>query len=166
MLAGNGMHPFVSMNLIHCIYASSATSSFKEGDIPSLLERTRQKNAELGVTGMLLYIEGSLFQILEGDAAAVDALYATICNDPRHARVTQIIREPIARRSFDDWSMGFNSIGRDEAAEFIGANDFFASATCLERISAGRAKKLLVAFAAGRWRADQTGVHRARARVA
>ncbi|MDY6949632.1 MAG: BLUF domain-containing protein [Pseudomonadota bacterium] len=154
------------MNLIHCIYASSATSSFRESDIPKLLKHARAKNAELGITGMLLYIEGSLFQVLEGDASAVDAVYAAISVDARHARVTQIIREPIARRSFDDWSMGFASLGRDEAAQLVGANDFFASATCIERISTGRASKLLRAFGAGRWRADQTGVHRSRARVA
>jgi hypothetical protein len=154
------------MNLIHCIYASSATHAFKEDDIASILEQSRRNNAGLGITGMLLHIEGSLFQVLEGDADAVDAVYARIGQDARHTRVTQIIREPIARRSFDEWTMGFASVARDEVAQLVGANDFFATAACLERINAGRAKKLLVAFRAGRWRSEETGVHRAHARVA
>lgn len=153
------------MDLIHCIYASSATRSFQEPEILALLERARTKNAALGITGMLLFIEGSFFQVLEGAASAVDGLYATIGRDPRHDRVTQIIREPIAQRSFQEWSMGFASVGREEAARLVGANDFFATASCLERINAGRAKKLLIAFGAGRWRTEQTGVHRAHVRV-
>jgi hypothetical protein len=154
------------MTLFQCIYASSATPSFREFEIPALLERARTKNAALGITGMLLFIEGSFFQVLEGDATAVDALYSSIATDTRHDRVTRIIREPIARRSFSDWTMGFATLGRDDVHQLIGENDFFTGARCLEQIDAGRAKKLLIAFGAGRWRAEQTGVHRAHARVA
>jgi hypothetical protein len=153
------------MSLLHCIYASTAAAAFRESQIPALLERTRTKNAALGITGMLLFIEGSFFQVLEGDARAVDGLYAAIGADPRHRRITQIIREPIARRSFEEWSMGFASLDRAEAARLINENNLFRSAYCLERVDAGRAKKLLVAFGKGRWRTDNTGLHRAHPRV-
>jgi hypothetical protein len=153
------------MNLIHCIYASTATAGFQEASIPQLLEGARIKNSARGITGMLLFIEGSFFQVLEGEADTVDMIYATIATDSRHARVTQIIREPIAQRSFDEWSMGFASVGRAEASQLVGTNDFFGSASCLEHIDPGRAKKLLVAFRSGRWRTDHTGTHRAHARV-
>jgi hypothetical protein len=61
--------------------------------------------------------------------------------------------------------MGFASLGRAEAAQLVGANDFFGSASCLESIDPGRAKKLLVAFGSGRWRTEHTGRHRTHARV-
>lgn len=153
------------MTLIHCIYASSATPAFREDQITALLERARQKNVEAGITGMLLFIEGSFFQVLEGNSTTVDKIYEAIAGDGRHERVTQIIREPIARRSFGDWSMGFASLDRAEAQRLVGENDFFGSAACLEHINPGRTKKLLVAFGEGRWRTEQTGVHRARARA-
>lgn len=153
------------MNLIHCIYASRATANLSEADIQRLLERARQKNGERGITGMLLFIEGSFFQVLEGDAEIVDKIYATIARDARHDRVTQIIREPISKRSFGEWSMGFTAVQRMDAQQAVAENDFFGSAECLERINAGRAKKLLVAFGAGRWRTEKTGMHRAHARV-
>lgn len=153
------------MTLIHCVYASTATAGFQEADIPRLLEGARLKNAARGITGMLLFIEGSFFQVLEGEPGAVDTIYATIAEDSRHTRVTQIIREPIARRSFDEWSMGFAAVGRAEAAQLVATNDFFGSASCLERIDPGRAKRLLVAFGSGRWRTDHTGTHHAHARV-
>jgi hypothetical protein len=136
-----------------------------EAAIQDLLARARRSNAAQGITGMLLLIDGSFFQVLEGEAAAVDTVYETIVRDSRHDRVTQIIREPIAQRSFGEWSMGYTTVGRDDAERLIGENDFFGGADCLERINPGRAKKLLVAFGAGRWRTEHTGIHRAHARV-
>lgn len=154
-----------AVGLIHCIYASRAIATDREAEIQAMLERARCKNVAHGITGMLLLIEDSFFQVLEGDAASVDGIYEVISRDTRHDRVTQIIREPIARRSFGDWSMGFATLGRAAAQQLIGGNDFFGSADCLEDINSGRAKKLLLAFRAGRWRTEITGVHRAHARV-
>jgi hypothetical protein len=153
------------VGLIHCIYASRATVDMSEADLQRLLERSRLNNSARGVTGMLLFIEGSFFQVLEGDAEIVDKIYETIARDARHDRVTQIIREPISKRSFGEWSMGFEAVERRDAQQAVGENDFFGSAECLEHINAGRARKLLVAFGSGRWRTEKTGLHRAHARV-
>jgi hypothetical protein len=154
-----------AVTLIHCIYASRASAPLGESEIHALLDRARRNNLALGITGMLLFVDDSFFQVLEGEAAVVDEVYAIIARDPRHDRVTQIIREPIAERSFEDWSMGFASVGRAEVRKLLGENDFFDGAECLEHINPGRARKLLMAFAAGRWRTEHTGMHRAHARV-
>jgi hypothetical protein len=152
--------------LIRCIYASLAASSFKEDELPVLLERARHANAGQSVTGMLLYIEGSFFQVLEGEAEAVDAVYTRIMRDPRHTQVTLIIREPIAQRDFSEWTMGFCVVDRLHAGELIGENDFFTKASCIDNVDAGRAKKLLAAFRKGRWRLAGTGVQRVAGAIA
>ena len=144
-------------NLIHSIYASSASPQFHESEIPLLLDAARERNAISGITGMLLYVEGSFFQILEGPDANVVATFDRIKKDPRHQRVTQIIREPIARRQFGEWTMGFSTATVLDLGEITGENDFFTDASCFARLDAGRAKKLLQAFRSGRWRADKTG---------
>jgi hypothetical protein len=146
-------------SLIHSIYSSSATGMFKEHEIPGLLEQIRKANEAIAVTGMLLYIEGSFFQALEGEPAVIDALIRKIQSDPRHARFTLIIREPILERNFGGWTMGFEAIGLSEAGELLGENDFFESASCVARLNPGRAKKLLSAFRDGRWRTERTGAH-------
>jgi len=143
--------------LIQCIYASISTPSFLESQIPQLLEHARTNNARLDISGMLLYIDEGFFQVLEGPAESVDTLYAKICSDRRHSRVAQIIREPIAERKFPDWSMGFSSVSLPEVGDLTGENDFFTTASCLQNLGSGRAKKLLNAFREGRWRADRTG---------
>jgi hypothetical protein len=149
------------MELIHSIYASTAASIFKESDIPALLEHARTANAERGLTGVLLYIEGGFFQVLEGNDALVDDVYGRINRDPRHSKVTLIIREPIAARDFSEWTMGFSTVDPLEAGQLIGENDFFKSASCVTQLDGGRAKKLLAAFRSGRWRHQRSGTFRA-----
>jgi hypothetical protein len=153
-------------SLIHCIYASRAAPGFDEGDLPELLTAARAANATRGISGMLLYVERNFFQVLEGEPDAVDAVFERICRDPRHTRVTRIIHEPIADRDFGDWTMGYASLSIRELAQHAGINDFFTRATCVEQLGPGRAKKLLQAFGRGRWRAGDTGVHRAHGRMA
>jgi hypothetical protein len=140
------MHP-----LVHCIYSSIATLLFREDGIEDLLAKARAANAEADITGMLLYVDGGFFQVLEGHPLRIEPLFAKIGTDPRHERVTQIIYEPIARRVFGRWTMGHPNLENRELRAVIGMNDFFSSRSCLGGLESGRAKKLLAAFANGRW---------------
>jgi hypothetical protein len=144
-------------SLSHCIYTSAASRPLEPADITNLLQRARENNQRLGLTGMLLYTEGSFFQVLEGEADVVDALYAKILVDKRHVQVTKVVSEPIAKRAFDAWSMGFSAATRAELASIPGLNDFFGKAQSFTAIDSGRAKKLLEAFAEGRWRQRLAG---------
>ena len=139
-------------NLIHLIYNSAATCAFTEEDFSVMLRKARSKNASLDITGMLLYIEGCFFQVLEGPENAVNALAETIRQDSRHTRMTTIIREPIVKRAFSEWTMGFTQMSLKNLNEIEGLNDFFTTGKVLTDIDSGRAKKLLIAFKQGRWR--------------
>ena len=149
------------MPLTHIMYASSAAPDFREHQIPDLLQKARAANEKQDITGMLLYIGGSFFQLLEGDAAAVDSIYTKIGRDKRHASVTQIIREPILERDFIGWTMGFSTVDPIEAGKLLGENDFFNEASCVTRLDSGRAKTLLAALAKRRWDLERSGMLRA-----
>lgn len=138
--------------LMHLIYSSAATQPFSNEALADLLSLARRKNATLGVTGMLLHVDGSFLQVLEGEPAAVDSVFRAISADPRHAQIVTIIKEPIPRRAFSDWSMGHAQVTTAELAELEGSNDFFLGGACLTRLNSGRTKKLLGAFKEGRWR--------------
>jgi hypothetical protein len=147
-------------SLGHIIYCSAASAEFDETCIASILEQSRARNGARGITGMLLYVQRCFFQVLEGDPAVVDPVYERIQLDPRHHRITRIIAEPIVRRSFGEWTMGFSTLAPAQAGNLLGENDFFASAGCLAEMNEGRAKKLLSAFQHGRWHSEATGAHR------
>ena len=150
----------MTSGLVQCIYASAVSREFEDNELAELLQTARANNAKLGLTGMLLYAEGSFFQVLEGPADVVDALYAKIESDHRHAHMTLVIREPIPKRCFDAWTMGFYKASREELAGMSGVNDFFDKDRTAVRVDAGRAKKLLAAFRDGRWRTQLTGARR------
>jgi Sensors of blue-light using FAD len=144
--------------LIHVIYASIGTQEFSFAQLTDLLNKAREANARADLTGMLLYSETdrSFFQVLEGEPEEIDRLYAKLLVDARHTRVTLIIREPIPRRTFGQWTMGFTSVTRPQLKGIPGLNDFFREGSCLVDLDPGRAKKLLAAFADGRWRGKNT----------
>lgn len=66
------------------VYVSSAVRPFSRSDLEDLPATSRDNNAELGITGMLLYRDDNFMQILEGEEGPVRALYDKIGNDPRH----------------------------------------------------------------------------------
>lgn len=138
--------------LTHLIYASAVSPAFVRDDLKTILEASRRNNAKRSVTGMLLYSSGSFFQILEGEDSVLEETFTMIAADPRHTRVTRIIHEPITRRSFSEWTMGYSEISESELETIDGLNDFFQHGNSLTSLTQGRAKKLLAAFAQGRWR--------------
>jgi acylphosphatase len=141
------------MDLVHCIYCSASTApNVSEADLEAILEKSRQNNAKTGITGILLYRNGSFFQVLEGDRSAVETLFNTIDADTRHLRVTKIVLEPITERAFASWTMGYPKITSKELARISGLNDFFLRGESYMEIGEGRAKTLLAAFKEERWR--------------
>lgn len=139
------------MKLTHIIYASDAQTGLSRPDLDSILSVARQNNERLDVTGMLLYSLGSFLQVLEGDGDVLDHLVASISADPRHNRITLIIREAVKERSFGDWTMGFAGVKLSELNSIEGFNDFFHAGDSLTQLQPGRAKKILSAFADGQW---------------
>ena len=141
------------MNLVHCLYCSAASQAeFGQTELRALLNECRLKNAAADITGMLLYLNGSFFQVLEGEPSAVDALFKKIASDKRHTRVTQIILEPIAERAFGAWTMGCPELSSSELGQIPGLNNFFARGTSYLELDEGKAEILLAAFTEGRWR--------------
>jgi hypothetical protein len=52
--------------LIHIIYSSAAKSHFGSEELLALLGSARSKNSSMNISGMLLHIEGSFLQVIEG----------------------------------------------------------------------------------------------------
>jgi hypothetical protein len=138
--------------LTHLIYASTSPHEFDKQELLLLLEKARAANAQLGITGMLLCETHNFFQVLEGLESVVVPLFNKISTDKRHQGIVRIIHEPIAERSFGDWTMSFSNITREELGTIDGLNDFFEKNSVFSQLDSGRAKKLLTAFQGGRWR--------------
>ncbi len=65
--------------LIQFIYASAASSPFTSEALRTLLAKSRSRNSLYGVSGVLLYYDGSILQVLEGPEDTVDPHHAFAC---------------------------------------------------------------------------------------
>jgi Sensors of blue-light using FAD len=95
--------------VLSIVYSSSASDTFTEADLPALLAQSRDNNARLGITGMLLYRDGRFLQLLEGEKDVVRAKLEVIAGDDRHVRIRRLIEDDIGTRQFPDWSMGYGA---------------------------------------------------------
>lgn len=95
-------------------YLSAASYLFSNDELISILNISHVNNTRLGITGLLLYHEGSILQILEGEEAILKKLFNTIKNDPRHKSIIKMFDISIEERSFPDWSMGFKQVSNED----------------------------------------------------
>lgn len=103
--------------LYDLIYFSHAVNTMHAKNMKPLLLQSRQRNSNLGITGMLVYVEGILnnhkegrfLQILEGPELEVKKVYTSIKNDFRHNHVTILKEGPIVFRNFSAWKMCYKS---------------------------------------------------------
>ena len=105
-------------------YVSSSVGLFSRAVLLEIMARSVANNARLGLTGILLYKEGNLMQVLEGDEAAVMTLYGKIGRDPRHRGLITLLRGPIEERQFPDWSMGYRDLNCPEVRAMPGFSEF------------------------------------------
>lgn len=134
--------------MFHIVYASSALQPFTTPELQTLLEQARQKNAKLGLTGILLYKEGNFMQVLEGEKEAVTKLAAIIERDPRHKGLLTLLRGTSEERLFPNWTMGFRDLADDHAAKTPGYCDFMNTPLTDAEFSRdpNRCMKLLLLF--------------------
>lgn len=88
------------------IYISHATQNFSSQEIQSIGEISAKNNQQNEITGVLLFIQGIFFQILEGKPKDIDKVYGRILKDPRHTEILCLkAEEHVKTRMFPEWSM-------------------------------------------------------------
>ena len=117
------------------LYRSVASAGLTVGDVLDIFAASRRRNAELGVTGLLLYTGASpsagggsgagagsgdrvdqFAQWLEGPEEVLRDVYARISRDPRHHSCEMLLEGPSAdlvgndERLFPTWSMRFGQV--------------------------------------------------------
>ncbi|RZK32046.1 MAG: BLUF domain-containing protein [Hymenobacter sp.] len=99
--------PLQVPGVYHLLYCSQAVHVFKEEQLADLLESSLARNERCNITGLLCYGNGHFVQVLEGEAAQVEAVFARIARDRRHRLVHVLSRGVGPARRFDDWRMAF-----------------------------------------------------------
>jgi hypothetical protein len=87
------------------VYRSRSITSLSEAELEALLHKAQERNRSQGLTGLLIYDQGTFFQWLEGPAAALAQVWESIKHDPRHRDVHVLRNQTIPKRFFSGWDM-------------------------------------------------------------
>lgn len=91
------------------VYISSSTTLVSADEIEEMIAQSQPRNRGLGITGLLLYLNGSTIHILEGAKQHVKDEFAIIRQDSRHHHVLVMYQSPIPYRLFNDWHLNYKA---------------------------------------------------------
>lgn len=92
------------------IYSSLASPDTTETDLKAIIEASERNNEADGITGMLIYHDGTFFQMLEGSREHVLASFEKIESDPRHSAILKLFEGESDKRHFPDWKMALEVV--------------------------------------------------------
>lgn len=92
------------------IYTSIATPALDDFTLREIAQSSSYNNQEVGVTGLLLFHDNSILQVLEGDEMSVYSLYGSIKRDKRHIDCKILSSRMGLKREFPNTFMGYKNI--------------------------------------------------------
>lgn len=110
--------------LVALTYLSLASRPMEQHELVELLEVSRARNREAGVTGMLLYADQQFIQVLEGRREDVEATMERIRADPRHRSIDVTLVEEVEERQHAEWLMGFRALDAATVADLRSWTDY------------------------------------------
>ncbi len=86
-------------------YCSRAVLAMSELDLHRLARSAQRRNDMEGVTGVMLYDHGWIYQHLEGPPEGLQRIWASISADRRHAAIDVLNSGPVDQRHFENWDL-------------------------------------------------------------
>ena len=112
------------------IYTSRTRASIDHRVMEQIAYLASGRNDTQNVTGLLIYSGNTIVQIIEGEQAAVQAVYDKICRDTRHYDVSILGEGVVARREFPDTPMGFKVVNSESKRCLVEALTDDSPLTC------------------------------------
>lgn len=92
--------------LYHFVYCSRAADGVDDVEVDRIVETAQRHNSERGITGVMTYGSGVFFQWIEGPAAQMQKLIASLHSDPRHYDIVSLDQSEERReRLYPNWEM-------------------------------------------------------------
>ena len=92
--------------LCHFVYCSRAADGLDDAEVERIVQSAKRHNAARGITGVLVFGSGVFFQWIEGPAAQIQRLIASLHGDPRHFDIVSLSQsEEECERLYPTWEM-------------------------------------------------------------
>jgi len=86
-------------------FAAEGGAADRAVRIEALRQSGATREEAQGISGFLLDVNGQFYHVLEGEFAAVSAVFAEALADPSLSGIEMISLSPITARAFSGWSM-------------------------------------------------------------
>ena len=100
-------------DLHYLIYTSKAVKPFDGDVLDKILNVSRAWNEDHDITGVLLYHNGNVMQVLEGPRNEILDLFEQIQKDKRHRDLHRLAFRSVEKRTFANWTMAFKDVNDD-----------------------------------------------------
>ena len=107
-------------NMLHSLcYISNAINLWPQSQLNKLYSFSKQRNKILGITGVLIYHEGTFVEVLEGEKAPLSTLFSKIKMDDRHDQITVMLKTQIAERIFHNFYTASRYVSNQKLMESL-----------------------------------------------
>ncbi len=93
------------MHLIVYVSHSAVPAEQTEVVLQDIVGFAQPRNRQDGITGVLFCENGHFIQVMEGEESDLRRTFQRIARDPRHRDISILVDEPVAARSFQEWSL-------------------------------------------------------------
>jgi len=131
--------------LVYRSRITPATAANLDHELRSILASAIANNRRDAISGLLIVVQDSFVQALEGSADKVLHTFGAISRDPRHTEAAVISAGPVEARLFSDWNMCARILAPSDRAiiDVIDARGAFDPA----KLTAAAGLRLLLAVA-------------------
>lgn len=133
------------------IYRSRLSPGCDAPALQQIVAKAQARNAALKITGILLFDGDYFLQVLEGTDEAVRRVYASICRDPRHYNLVELMRDYAPGRRFGNLGMELFDL-RHYARDSILDAVLEKGTSRYNLVYDDRALKFIRSFVEGQWR--------------
>jgi Sensors of blue-light using FAD len=135
--------------LCHFVYWSRAADGVDDDEVGRIVQSAQRNNLARGITGVLVFGSGVFFQWIEGPAAEMQKLIATLHGDRRHYDIVPLSRSEEKReRLYPNWEMeqveaeDISEVLQDALGSAEDENDVAALKRILEHLASGPLESL------------------------
>jgi hypothetical protein len=114
----------LTMALFQLIYMSALVRPDLD-TVKAILDVSVKNNKRKDITGMMLYSDGDIVQVLEGEQRAVTDTFNQILVDTRHVGIQVLLEQATTDRDFGAWSMGYKHVEKADLEKWPEHVDFF-----------------------------------------
>ena len=102
--------------MLKCIcYTSKVKPTLNILELEALFNETQINNEKSDITGVLVKNEDDFFQILEGNALIIDAIFERIKKDTRHSNIIVFLNNTISQLAFKAFDTSYALIENIDA---------------------------------------------------